>query len=148
MHNVKKQILKNITIKYAPRNDREKLRVRINEQDKPDGIHWYDYVKIKVSKTGKSIVCKLHGDDIYEIKPEYRKGSIIRINEPLRDKLGVKVRDILDFEIEKKPKWLAWCYFVRYHPDDTVVVATWLGIIAIIITVILGFISIKATFCP
>jgi hypothetical protein len=125
-----------LTLKYAPKRDRERLCIRINEQDKPEGIDWYDYVKIKVKTTGRSITCKLYGDKIKEISEEYRKPSILRINEPLRDKLGVKIGEELDFEIKKMPKWLAWYYYIRYHPDDTVVVATWLGIVAVLISIV------------
>ena len=94
----------------------------------------------------------MHGDDIHEIKPKYRKTSVIRINEPLRNKLGVKVGNTLDFEIKKKPKGflINWYYFVRYHPDDTVVVATWLGIIAVltsIASIVFGLISLIKVFC-
>jgi len=129
------------TVKYAPPIDREKLRVRINEKDKPANIEWYDYVRIKVRR--KTIVCKLHGDRIPEIEPKGGKTSLIYINEPLRYKLRVEVGDNLDFEIKKKPKWLAWCYFIRYHPDDIVRVSTWLaifalalGVLAVVLTVI------------
>ncbi len=126
-----------LTVVSARHIDREKLRVRINDQDRPGNVKWYDYVKIKVRKDDKVkvIVCKLHGDKIREIKPRDRKASLIYINEPLRYKLGVEVRDNLDFEIKKKLKWLAWYYFIRYHPDDTVIVSTWLGIIAVLISI-------------
>lgn len=138
-----------LTVVHAPPIDREKLRVRINEQDKPSGINWYDYVEIKVIETGKLIVCKLHGNDIPNIKSRGEK-SLIYINEPLRDRLGrIKVKEILDFEIKKKHKgfFINWYYFVRYHPDDTVVVATWLGIIAVLISIVFGLISLIKVFC-
>ena len=134
---------KNFTVHYAPDIDREKLHVRINEQDKPTGINWWDYVEIKVIETNKSIVCKLRGDKIKEIPPEKRKPSLIYLIEPLRDKLGIEHGDNLDFEIKKKRKgfFINWYYFIRYHPNDTVVVSTWLGILAIT----LGILAIVLT---
>ena len=130
-----------LTVKKAPTVDREKLIVRINSNDRPIDINWYDYVQIK-SETGKLIVCKLHGDDIPEIPPGQGR-SLIYINEPLRGKLGVKKDgDTLDFEIKKVTSWLAWYYFIRYHPDDVVKISTWLAVIAVLITVVLGSISI------
>ena len=132
-----------LKVEYARINDREKLRVRINEADKPDNIKWYNYVKIKATKNNKEIVCKLHGDGIKEIPISERRTGLIRINEPLRGRLGVKVHDELDFEITKKPKFFAWYYFIRYHPDDVVNMAYRLAIIAII----MGFISIGIAVC-
>jgi len=129
-----------LTIDYAPPIDREKLLVRINKIDKPTNISWYDYIQLKVITSGKAIVCKLHGNDIPEIKN--RQASLIHINEPLRGKLGAEVGDTLDFDIKKATRWLAWYYFVRYHPNDIVRVSTWLAIIAILISIILGCISI------
>ena len=126
----------------APRNDRGRLRARVNKQDKPDCIGWYDYVRIKVNKTGKSIICKLHGDSIYEIKPEKRKVSVIRINEPLRVKLGVLKNKEYEFELNKRCTFFAWYYFIKFHPDDIVKVATWLGIVAIALAIIAIIISI------
>jgi hypothetical protein len=55
-----------LTVKNAPPIDRGKLRVRLNEKDKPNGINWYDYIEITANS--KSIVGKLHGDKIPEIK--------------------------------------------------------------------------------
>jgi len=122
-----------LTVEYASKRDREKLCIRINGQDKPKGIDWFDYVKIKANTTGKSIICKLYGDKIKEIPEKDREPSLIRINEPLRDKTGVKIGETLDFEIKKMPKCFCftWYYYIRHHPDDTIVVSTWLGIIAI-----------------
>ncbi len=135
---------KSLTVHYAPDIDRDKLHVRINEHDKPPGINWWDYVEIKVIKTNKSIVCKLRGDKIKEIPSNQRNPSLIYLIEPLRDKLGIEHGDTLDFEINKKPKsfFVKWYYFVRFHPDDTVVVATWLGITAILISILFGIIAI------
>ncbi len=129
----------NFTVLRAPIDDKEKLRVRINEEDrKNNNLKWYDYVKVTVR--GKSIICKLHGNDIPRI---FHKGekSFLYLNEPLRDRLKIKVNENLNFEIKKRPKgfFINWYYFIRYHPDDTVVVATWLGIIA----VVLGIIALK-----
>ncbi|MBA7472431.1 MAG: hypothetical protein GH158_03045 [Dehalococcoidia bacterium] len=132
-----------LVVRYAPPNDREKLKVRINEADKPEDINWYDYVRIGVKTSGSSVICKLYGDGIKEIEVGKRQPGLIRINEPLRNKLKVKIDDKVDFKIEKKTRLLAWCYFIRYHPDDIVSVAYLLAIIAII----LGFISIVIAVC-
>jgi hypothetical protein len=93
---------------------------------------------------GNQIICKLHGDDVPEINNGI-KGTIY-INEPLRGKLGVKNNDNLELKIKKVTNLLAWFYFIRYHPDDIVKTSTWLAIIAILITVILGSISLTVTF--
>ena len=137
-----------LTVKYAPKIDREKLRVRINDEKRTtNNLEWYNYVevKVKVNNSEKSIVCKLYGDDIPEIPSQDRKPSIIRINEPLRGKLGVKIDEEYEFKFKKRCAICAWWYFVRYHPDDTVIVSTWLGVIAFTIgfvATILGIISI------
>ena len=129
-----------LTVKMAPTIDRDKLLVRINSGDKPDDIEWYNYVIISAKQ--KTIVCKLHGDDIPEIK-EKRKGSIY-VNEPLRGKLGIKnfIGQELDFKINKAPSWLSFWYFICYHPDDIVRVSVWLGIISIALGIISIFITI------
>jgi len=124
-----------LIVASAPAIDRNKLIVRINESIKPEKINWYDYIEIKANKTGKKIVCKLHGDSIPEITPTDLKNALIYINEPLRGKLRVEKSSTIDFKIAKKSSVFAWYYFVRYHPDDTIVVATWLGIIAVLISV-------------
>jgi hypothetical protein len=82
------------------------------------------------------VVCKLHGDDIPEI--ENRKRGLLYINEPLRGKIGIEKGNVLEFTISKASasRWIVWYYFVCYHPDDTVRVGTWLGIIAVIISIL------------
>jgi len=142
--------IKNLKVVKAPTVDREKLIVRINSNDKPNGINWYDYVELKSTQSDKRIICKLHGDDIPEIK--YKRDSLIHINEPLRYKLYVTDDKNYEFEISKKTKnfLVAWSYFIRYHPDDIVRVSTWLAIIAVkisIISIFMGVISLIITFC-
>jgi hypothetical protein len=127
-----------LTVRMAPTVDRDKLIIRINSNAKPNSINWYDYVEFKNMGNGKTVVCKLSGDDIPEIGAKDRQSSLVRINEPLRGKLGVKVGDSVEFKIKKKLRWGAWYYFIRYHPDDVIKVTTWLGIIA----VVLGLVSI------
>ncbi len=139
----------NLTVKKAPKIDREKLRIRISSNDIPKNINWYDYIELKNVQNGKKIVCKLHGDDIPDIKD--KRSSVIHINEPLRYKLNINDCKEYKFEIEKKTKNFlkAWLYFIKYHPDDTVRVSTWLAIIAVIISIIsifMGVISLIITF--
>ena len=129
-----------LIVKQAPKIDLEKLRIRINDSDRPKGIEWYDYVQLKLSNKNKSIVCKLHGDDILGINN--KQSSLIHINEPLRYKLGINIDDNINATIKKKPFLFAWYYFIRYHPDDIVRVATWLAIIAILISIISFFIAV------
>ena len=131
-----------LKVKKAPTIDRDKLLVRINSNDKPDSIKWYDYIQLKVREGNRAIVCKLHGDDIPEI--EDKQNQLIHINEPLRGKLRVKVGDNLDFSFKKVSSgfWVIWYYFIRYHPDDIVRLSTWLGIFAFL----LGVISLVVAF--
>lgn len=129
-----------LTVIKAPPVDRNELRVRINSNDKPGFINWYDYIQVENAGNDKKVVCKLHGDDIPEI--EKKQASLIYINEPLRGKLGVGIGDSLNFNIKKRIAWFAWFYFIRYHPNDVVRVSIWLGIVAIILASIAIVISI------
>ena len=128
-----------LTVKAAPAIDREKLLVRINRADKPDNISWYDFISIRVVTTNNSIVCKLYGDDIIEIVDKQQR--CIRINEPLRGKLGVSEGQEFFFTISRAYRLLSWYYFLRYHPDDYVLVSTGMGIIAIVLGIIAILIS-------
>lgn len=118
-----------LCVRKAPQVDVQKLRVRINGSDKPENISWYDYVHIKANS--RKISCRLHGDDIPHIKA--KQASKVYMNEPLRGILGVKVGDVLEFDIRKACRLLTWWYFIRYHPDDVVRVSTYLGIIAVLL---------------
>lgn len=132
-----------LIVKAAPTIDREKLRVRINRIDRPSNIKWYSYVNIGIPATGKQIVCKLYGDDIKEISNSDQKPGFIRINEPLRGKLGISKEQSVRFVLKTQPRFYAWYYFVRYHPDDYIYISTWMAIIA----VLLGLLSIILSLC-
>jgi hypothetical protein len=44
-----KELVVNLVVKKAPTVDRDKLIVRINSNDKPDDINWYDYVGLETN---------------------------------------------------------------------------------------------------
>ncbi len=131
-----------LQVKPSPTVDREQLLVRINAADKPADIGWYDYIHLINKANSMKIVCKLHGDDIPEIKN--RKRGLLYINEPLRVKIGTERGKTMEFAVSKAYRRMIWYYFVRYHPNDTVRVGTWLGIIAVGIGVVSLLLAIIA----
>jgi hypothetical protein len=134
---------KTLAVRLAPRIDREKLLVRINTADWPKSIGDRDWIKLKIKSS--EIVCRLYDDVVVEIGNKYKKPGFIRINYPLRKKLQITPRDSIQFTITKAHRFLLWYYFIRYHPDDYVRVSTWIGIIAVIISVLLGTVSISVS---
>ena len=125
-----------LTVKKAPTVDRDKLIVRINKEDKPSNVDWWDYIELRVVKSKRAIICELRGDDIKEIDNSDKVKGLIHINDPLRAKLGINPGQKQDFNIKKKCRLFAWCYFVRYHPYDVIKVTIWLAIIAIVLGVV------------
>jgi len=108
-----------LLVREAPANDEMDLCVRISMRDRPNGIKWGDWVKLRNADTGRSVLCRLQGSD-----DEF--GSVqakrIHINSHLRDMLGIKSDTIAryllqDLSIEKAPSWVFFWYIYRYHPD-------------------------------
>jgi hypothetical protein len=105
-------------VRDAPAGDEVDLCVRMSMHDRPHVIEWDDWVKLKYVDTGKSVVCRLRGNDDPSGPVQPKR---IHINSHLRDILGLKSGKVAayllqEFRIEKAPSWASLWYIYRYHP--------------------------------
>ena len=106
-------------VREAPTDDEMNLCVRMGMHDRPNGIKWDDWVKLRYVDTGKSVLCRLKGNDDLSGSVQPKR---IHINSHLRDMLGLKSGKVAayllqEFHIEKAPSWALLLYTCRYHPD-------------------------------
>lgn len=106
-------------IREAPTRDQMDLCARMSMHSKPNGIKWDDWVKLTFVDAGKSVVCRLRGNDDQFGSVQTKR---IHINSHLRDMLGLKsetiaARLLQEFRMEKAPSWAFFWYIYRYHPD-------------------------------
>jgi hypothetical protein len=106
-------------VRQAPADDEMDLCVRISMHDRPNGIKWDDWVKLRFVDTGKSVVCRLKGNDDPSGSVQPKR---IHINSHLRDMLGLRSDKVAaylmhEFRMEKAPSWAFLWYTYRYHPD-------------------------------
>ena len=106
-------------VREAPAGDEMDLCVRMSMHDRPNGIKWDDWVKLRYVDTGKSAFCRLRGNDDPSGAVQPKR---IHINSHLRGMLGLKSGKVAayllqEFRIEKAPSWAFLWYIYRYHPD-------------------------------
>jgi hypothetical protein len=105
-------------VREAPADDETHLCVRMSMHDRPNGIKWDDWVKLRYVDTGKSVLCRLKGDDDPSGSVQPKR---IHVNSHLRDMLGLKSDKVAayrlqEFHIGKAPSWAFLWYTCRYHP--------------------------------
>jgi len=106
-------------VREAPADDEMNLCVRIGIHDRPNRIKWDDWARVTFVDTGKSVVCRLEGNDGPSESVQPRR---IHINSHLREMLGLRSDRVAaylmqEFRIEKAPSWAFFWYICRYHPD-------------------------------
>lgn len=129
-------------IRDAPSRDERDLCVRLNMHDTPEGIKWGDWIRLTFVDSGKSVVCRLQGNDD-------ASGSLqllrIQINSHLRNMLGLESDKLAayllhEFRIRKASSWGFFWYIYRYHPDRKRRAEVLLGL-----TLLIGSIALGAT---
>jgi len=106
-------------VREAHAGDEMNLCVRMSMHDRLNGIKWDDWVKLRYVDTGKSVLCRLKGNDDPSGSVQPKR---IHINSHLRDMLGLKSGKVAayllqEFRIEKAPSWAFLWYTYRYHPN-------------------------------
>lgn len=116
-------------------------------------IYSRGYVKIIENKTKRYIVCVVRTlDDNFMENYNERKHTkkipkddpnVIVMNEYYRDLLRISKNDILTCRIEKVSSFCYKLYAFTHHPDNAIVIATWLSIWS----VFLGSIGLILSAC-
>ena len=68
-----------------PADDEMHLCVRMSMHDRPNGIKWGEWVRLRYVDTGKSVLCRLKANDDASGSVQPKR---IHINPRLRDMLG------------------------------------------------------------
>ncbi len=106
-------------VREAPADDEMHLCVRMSMHDRPNGIKWGEWVRLRYVDTGKSVLCRLKANDDASGSVQPKR---IHINSHLRDMLGLKSGKVAayllqEFRMDKEPSWAFLWYTFRYHPD-------------------------------
>lgn len=112
-------VVRFLFVRDAPTGDQMDLCARMSMHDRPDSIEWGDWMKLTRADTGKSIVCRLRGEDESVGSVQLKR---IHINSHLRRMLGLELDKaatyrLQEFNIEKAPSWAFFWYIYRYHPN-------------------------------
>lgn len=108
-----------LLVREANADDEMDLCVRMSGHDRPDGVKWDDWVKLRYVDTGRSVLCRLKGNDDPSGSVQAKR---IHINTHLRRMLGLKSSKVAayllqEFRLEKAPSWAFLWYIGRYHPN-------------------------------